>query len=142
MTRQGKYYSGTYAVCAGCGSRPCVCAAAPAPAPLDLVRPLERPVTGNAIPFAVWDVVIARYELSIAESGVLLYLCRLTIGYGRHSGDLISVRRIASGLRIGRGTAERALNSLQRRGLVELQRRYERNSRERGTTHIRVTLPS
>ena len=142
MTRQGKYYSGTYAVCASCSSRPCICGdQAAAPAPADNVRSLTRPASGNAIPFVVWDELIARYELSIVESGVLLYLCRVTIGYGKHAGDLISISRVAAALRISARGAQNALNTLQRHGLIERNRRYERNSREHGTTHITVCLP-
>lgn len=146
MIPQEKYYSGRLAVCRRCNERPCSCAdlvavtSSPAPAPN--VRSIQRPASGNAIPFNVWDTIIPRYNLSITESGVLLYLCRRTMGYGHHAGDLVSLRQIAEALNIGHRTAQRALNALQRHGLVERNRRYERNSREHGTTHIQVTIPT
>lgn len=146
MSGKGKYYSGRYAVCSSCSARPCVCdelvdAGAGDQAAAN-VRTLSRPVSGNAIPFVVWDDLIGRYRLSIVESGVLLFLCRKTVGYGQHAGALISLRQIAEGLNIGQRSAQRALNVLQRHGLVERNRRYEPNSREHGATHIRVTLPA
>lgn len=143
MSRQAdRYFTGPLAVCRSCKERPCSCGdqAASSPAPAAVPIPLQRPSSGNAIPFAVWDVVIPRYKLSLAESGVLLYLCRRTIGYGHHAGDLVSERQVAMALNIGRSTAQRALDALQRHGLIERQRRFERNSKERGTTHIQVTL--
>jgi DNA-binding MarR family transcriptional regulator len=143
-----KYARGQYAVCARCGCRPCACAdsapgdelrgqepaTAAAPA-LNVVGELRRR-SGNAIPFDAFD----RYELPATERLVLLYLCRLTIGYGRQSGDLLSLPQLAERTGLSLATVKRALNGLERRGLVARSRRYERASRERGTTHIQVTL--
>ena len=138
-----KYFSGTYAVCKTCGARPCACQAdAPAPAPRPLVALAPAPVSGNAIPFVIWDQLIAAHQLSIVESGVLLYLCRLTHGYGHHAGDLISIAQLASGLNIGRSSAKRALARLDELGLIERNRRHERARKEYATSHIRVMLPS
>ena len=136
-----KYFRGTYALCERCGSKPCVCAVpAAAPAP---VRELHAaPASGNAIPFIVWDVLIDAYELSVVESGVLLFLCRRTIGYGHHLGALLSITDIAYGLRIGRASAKRALDRLDAAGLIERNRRNEAGSKEYAHTHIRVTLPA
>ena len=119
-----KYFSGRYAVCETCGEKPCTCppsAVTPSPV-LELGR---KPASGNAIPFVIWDELIAAHELSIVESGVLLFLCRKTHGYGHHAGALISVTDIAWGLRIGRATTKRALERLSQLGLIERNRRIE-----------------
>ena len=108
MVNAEKYYRGRYALCERCGCKPCVCAVSAPPSPV--VRELRpAPASGNAIPFSVWDVQIDRCRLSIVESGVLLYLCRRTIGYGHHAGTLISIGEIAAGLRIGRASPNERL---------------------------------
>jgi hypothetical protein len=136
---ESKYTTGRYSVCPGCGERPCSCPAAAAP-PAKIVALRAAPASGNAIPFKVWDVLIAQHELSIVESGVLLYLCRETIGYGHHGGDLVSLNQVANALRIDRRSAMRALERLSYLGLIERTRRFEQGKREYGKTHIRVTL--
>jgi hypothetical protein len=134
-----KYFSGRHAICETCGEKPCSCPpAALTPSPvLELGR---KPASGNAIPFVIWDELIAAHQLSIVESGVLLFLCRKTHGYGHHAGALISVTDVAYGLRIGRATTKRALERLSQLGLIERNRRIEPGAREYAITHIRVTI--
>jgi hypothetical protein len=137
--QSSKYFSGRYAVCADCGEKPCSCATA-AISPANIVPLRAAPASGNAIPFVVWDTLIAAHQLSIVESGVLLYLCRRTIGYGQHGGDLISLSGIACGLRISRRATMRALERLSYYGLIVRTQRREEGSQEYARTHIRVTL--
>jgi len=139
---QAKYYQGAYALCSACGARPCCCPVPAAPAaPAPNLRSITRPVSGNAIPFTVWDQLIPQFTLDIHESGILLYLCRRTIGYGLHAGDVVSLGELAAALNISRRQAARALDALERHRLIERTRRYERGRREHAATHIRVTLP-
>lgn len=146
MTPSFNYFTGQYALCATCKARPCLCNEAPAP--LTVVRPAPAKVgpsarsAGNAIPFAIWDVLIARYELTIYESGVLVYLCRRTIGYGKPAGALFSQRRIADALNISRSAGERAVNGLVAKELIQVVPRTSHCTMARLMSHIRVTLPN
>lgn len=134
-----KYFRGIYALCAVCGCKPCVCVSAPAvSAHVPAVR--RTPASGNAIPFIVWDVLIAEKELSIFESGVLLYLCRMTHGYGQHGGTCLSIAEIAGALRISRSAATRALTRLAEFGLIERTQRREEGRYEYARSHFRVVL--
>lgn len=140
MSAFGKYSHGRYAVCDGCGARPCICPPS-TDTPTSPIPITPAPKSGNAIPFAIWDVVIAQYELEHRDSSMLLYLCRLTIGYGHHAGDLISIAQLAHGLRISTASVKRSLTRLELLKLIERTRRREPGSRECAVTHIRVTLP-
>lgn len=143
-----KYARGVYAVCSSCKERPCSCPEHPSESPASglavsssasNVVSVLRPKSGNAIPFEAFD----QYpDLSPYERLLLLYLCRLTIGYGHHTGDLLSLGQLGERSGLRRTALRAALNGLERRGLIERNRRYERASRERGTTHIQVTLRS
>lgn len=148
-----KYFAGKYALCPRCDSRPCMCGAlAPTnglvadpslrQADAAPIVSLVRPASGRAIPFAVWDTVIPRYELSVIESSVLLYLCRETIGRGMYHGDAISLTQVGAALRLSEASVRRALNVLDRHGLIVRTRRHEVGRREYAVTHITVTLPA
>ncbi len=146
MTPSFNYFTGQYALCVKCKARPCLCNAAPAP--LKVVRPAPAKATpaarsaGNAIPFGIWDSYIATYQLTIYESGVLLYLCRRTIGYGKPAGALFSQRRIADALNISRSAGERAVAGLVAKGLIVMVPRKSHCTMARLMSHIRVTLPT
>lgn len=150
MLAASKYTRGRYAVCSSCGSKPCSCPGGVPLLPgqlqlklgheeaLPAVVDIRRRASGNAIPFAAFD----RYpELRPTERLVLLYLCRLTLGYGHHGGDLISLTQLAERSGLSRHAVRDALNGLERRRLIERSRRFEHASKERGTTHLRVLLP-
>jgi hypothetical protein len=136
-----KYTRGRYAVCPSCGSRPCApdCEGNNAPANPEPLAELRPRSSGNAIPFEAFD----HYQgLPAAERLLLLYLCRLTLGYGHHTGDLLSLGQIVARSGLSLTVVKRALNGLESRGLIARSRRFERASRERGTTHIQVVFPS
>ena len=135
-----KYYEGRYALCARCSARPCCCPpedATPA-APLALV---PRPASGNAIPFVIWDRIIPAYNLTITESGVLLYCCRKTLGYGLHEGAPLSIADVGAGVRVSDRQAARALARLESLGLIVRFRRREDGKNEHARTWIKVCLP-
>jgi hypothetical protein len=147
VTPSFQYYSGKYALCPECKARPCLCLKS---ARLSVIPPAARvsataiAVThsGNAIPFTIWDSVIPAHQLTIYESGVLLYLCRRTIGYGKPAGALFSQRRIADALNISRGAADRALDGLAAKGLILVVARSSSCTMARLMSHIRVILPA
>lgn len=112
-------------------------AVAPGSATLPFVPRIE---SGNAIPFLVWDDLIPRHELTIAQSGILLYLCRQTIGYGRHDGAPISVLQISRGLNIAPDTVKRGLARLQQIGVIERTLRIEPGRDEHAIAWIYVNL--
>ncbi len=136
-----KYAHGRYAVCPSCGCRPCVpdCNGASSPSPTAPMTALRPRSSGNAIPFIAFD---GYSGLTTTERLLLLYLCRLTFGYGRHAGDLLSLGQLAERSGLSRTAVRRALNGLERRGLIARSRRFERASKERAATHIEVVLPS
>jgi len=134
-----KYYRGTYALCRACGCHPCACGESAPPAAARVVS-IARPPAGNAIDFRIWDTFIPLHELTIVESGVLLFLCRRTHGYGHHAGDVVSLAEIASAVRVSRRSAMRALARLDACRLIERTRRHVRGARAYASTHIRVTL--
>ena len=139
-----KYYQGRYAICPECGARPCLCpkdAAAAEVAPeVANVRSILPPPSGNAIPFVIWDELIDRYELTIVQSGVLLFIVRRTHGYGHHAGDFIAIAEICRTLRISHTAVLGALNRLEECGLIVRSRRHEGGKKEYAVTHIRPIL--
>jgi Bacterial regulatory proteins, gntR family len=144
VAARGNFFVGKYALCAKCKMRPCHCTelssdTSPAPAPSP-IRAIGAPAPGNAIPYAVWDTIIPAYHLSVSEGAVLAYLCRVTIGYGKHEGDYISLRRIADALNMDRATARRALVTLAAHHLLIITGRRQLASQGRAKNHIRVTL--
>ena len=134
-----KYTSGRVQFCPRCGARPCCCddPAPDSPAPIPMP---PRAKAGNAIPFVVWDKLIAKHDLSIYESGVLLYLCRKTIGYGQHNGADIGSQAIATDLRISKSSVLRALEYLVYCGLIErtVEQEAGRTSYKRGWIKVRL----
>ena len=74
-----------------------------------------------AFPTEIYDAILI-YGFSKSQLKALLYIVRKTFGYGKPSGDYISISKMAKEIGFSRQCISGAVNDLEKMGVIDTER--------------------